>query len=296
MKKNVNLSIGIPLYNEEKNIEQLLNSLLSQKGPGFSVKEIIIVSDGSTDNSIKIIKEIKSNRIKIINHADRLGKSARLNEIFRMFLGDALVLCDGDVLIKDNLFLSKVVKSINFKKVGLAGISALPYQPNNYFQSAIEIGCLAVNEIAAKWRKGRNYLAFKGCFLVLNRNFAKSLEISENVINDDAYLYFSAIDKGYSTAFLKDVLVYFRVPKTFSDHIKQSKRFQASKEEMQKHFNIDVNTEYKMPFTILLGAFVKYIFISPLSTGCYLIINAISALEKSKSVESTWNIASSTKS
>ena len=60
------ISVIIPLYNKGKNITDTINSVLSQTFQNF---EIIVVNDGSTDNSLEIVQEIKDKRISIINQA-----------------------------------------------------------------------------------------------------------------------------------------------------------------------------------------------------------------------------------
>ncbi|WP_355015330.1 glycosyltransferase, partial [Micromonospora sp. NPDC005599] len=55
MKKNVLLSIIVPIYNVEKYIGSLVNSLVKQTNKNF---EVIFIDDGSTDESMQILKEI----------------------------------------------------------------------------------------------------------------------------------------------------------------------------------------------------------------------------------------------
>jgi teichuronic acid biosynthesis glycosyltransferase TuaG len=55
MKKKVDISVIIPMYNAEKYIEGAINSVLQQKDHHFEY-EIIVVDDKSTDNSIEIVK------------------------------------------------------------------------------------------------------------------------------------------------------------------------------------------------------------------------------------------------
>ena len=68
------ISIIIPVYNCEKYITKCIESLLNQT---FKDLEIIIVNDGSTDNSEKIIKNYKDPRIKLINKKNGGQSSAR---------------------------------------------------------------------------------------------------------------------------------------------------------------------------------------------------------------------------
>ena len=60
-------SIVIPLYNKERQIEYSIRSILSQTFQNF---EIIVVNDGSTDNSVSVAESVLDPRIKIINQAN----------------------------------------------------------------------------------------------------------------------------------------------------------------------------------------------------------------------------------
>lgn len=67
-------SIVIPLYNKEKQIAKTLESIFNQT---FQEYEIVIVNDGSTDNSAKIVKQINDKRIRLINQPNSGVSSAR---------------------------------------------------------------------------------------------------------------------------------------------------------------------------------------------------------------------------
>lgn len=58
------ISIIVPVYNKELYIKDTINSILKQTFKNF---ELLLINDGSTDNSLPIIKSFKDNRIKIIN-------------------------------------------------------------------------------------------------------------------------------------------------------------------------------------------------------------------------------------
>ena len=67
------ITVIIPVYNCQKSIELSLTSILNQNMTDF---EIILINDNSSDNSLKIIREMKSydNRIKIINYGNIIFK------------------------------------------------------------------------------------------------------------------------------------------------------------------------------------------------------------------------------
>ena len=92
--KNSNiLSVVVPCFNEEDTIGPLLNSVLKQK----IVKEVIVVDDHSTDNSLKIIKSIKSRKIKLIKNKENMGKGFAVRTGMKLATGSLVVIQDADL-------------------------------------------------------------------------------------------------------------------------------------------------------------------------------------------------------
>ena len=73
-------SVVIPLYNKENHIQKTLNSVLSQSFTDF---EIIIINDGSTDNSLDKVQEIKDSRINIYTTPNHGVSKARNTGILK---------------------------------------------------------------------------------------------------------------------------------------------------------------------------------------------------------------------
>ncbi|NCA92648.1 glycosyltransferase, partial [bacterium] len=89
----VKVSVIIPVYNTEKYIEKCVNSIISQT---LSEIEIILVNDGSTDSSLKIInryKEIDS-RVRVINQTNA-GAGAARNAGMKEARGEYLLFLDA---------------------------------------------------------------------------------------------------------------------------------------------------------------------------------------------------------
>lgn len=98
---NINISFVIPLYNEEKNIVELYNQIINLKKQTLKDKrvEIIFINDGSTDNSLSILKKLslKNTTVKIISFRRNLGKASALNEGFKKAIGKTVVTLDCDL-------------------------------------------------------------------------------------------------------------------------------------------------------------------------------------------------------
>ena len=101
--KIINISIIIPVYNSEKTISLCLNSVIKQ-----SIKniEIICIDDGSTDKSLKILKEFKNldNRIKLI-HQKNQGSGVARNIGIKNSKGLFIAFIDSDDVYPNNFIL-----------------------------------------------------------------------------------------------------------------------------------------------------------------------------------------------
>ena len=94
------ISIVIPVYNEEGNIEPLFNGILNSvsKVKGYDF-EIIFVDDGSTDETIEKIHSLKEKKLKVLYHSMKRnsGKTSALKEGFKMSNGILIITMDGDL-------------------------------------------------------------------------------------------------------------------------------------------------------------------------------------------------------
>ena len=97
--KKVDLSIVIPIYNEEENLPILyekLKEVLDKLGKNY---EIIFVNDGSTDRSWEIIKQLaeKDPHVVGVNFRRNYGQTAAMSAGFDMARGEVIITMDGDL-------------------------------------------------------------------------------------------------------------------------------------------------------------------------------------------------------
>lgn len=99
---NMKISVIIPVHNEEKNIpfvyqelKKVLEELLINKKIDY---EIIFINDGSTDNSLEVLKSLKGRdkKLRILNMDRNRGQAAALTAGFFHAQGDILITMDGD--------------------------------------------------------------------------------------------------------------------------------------------------------------------------------------------------------
>src|SRR5680860_76902 len=94
------ISVIIPLYNGEKTIVKTLTSLINQTYQDF---EVIIINDGSTDNSEVIassyLQKIQSNNRFFFLSQDNQGAPAARNKGFKESKGEFILFCDADAIL-----------------------------------------------------------------------------------------------------------------------------------------------------------------------------------------------------
>lgn len=114
----MSISVIVPLYNKEKNIYDTINSVLEQTYKDF---EIIVIDDGSTDNSSEIVKKMqkKDNRIKYY-YIENSGVANARNQGIIKANGEYISFLDADDRWHPE-FLSKMFNSINNGNVCYAG-------------------------------------------------------------------------------------------------------------------------------------------------------------------------------
>lgn len=97
-RKNL-ISIVIPLFNEEKTIEELYFEINKSIGGLNDDIELIFINDGSTDNTLQLLLDLykKDKRIKIINFSRNFGQCGAQIAGLHNTKGDAVILMDGDL-------------------------------------------------------------------------------------------------------------------------------------------------------------------------------------------------------
>ncbi len=103
------ISVLMSVYNEEKNLEDSIESILKQTYSNF---EFLIINDGSTDDTKKILHKYskKDKRIKIYNNESNLGLTKSLNKLINLSSGEYIARQDAD----DYSAPERLIKQLNY--------------------------------------------------------------------------------------------------------------------------------------------------------------------------------------
>lgn len=297
-QKKLTVTVGIPAYNEEANIERLLKSILKQKQKNYIMKKIIVVSDGSTDKTDEIVKRLKSKKITLLRNNSRLGQALSQNKIIERSATDVLVLLNADVIPKHNMVINHLVSPFLYNtELGIVGGYPAPMPGSNLFEEVINFSVKMKQEAYESLNKNGNLFLCHGRIRAFSKKFLHKFKW-DKTFAEDAFSYLSCVSRNYQFLFNKKARVLFRSPQSLSDHLRQSTRFlQASKKQREYFPRTLVKREYTIPKEIIAKVAFKYFFKNPFYFSYYvgvLIYSKLLVLVGTKT-NHMWNISSSSK-
>ena len=165
-------TIIIPIYNEERTLPSLLNKLNKLKNENI---EIIIIDDGSNDNTQNILSE--NSLFIIFKNKINIGKGASIKKGIKSANNQNIILIDGDLEID----IDEIPRLINkYEKSDKDVLSGIRWNKNSNLKLEINtIGNFFINFLFNKlYRTNLNDVLC--CVKILNTNLIKSLDIQSN--------------------------------------------------------------------------------------------------------------------
>jgi len=227
LKKFPLVSIIIPAYNEEKNITTTLTSLIKLNYPKNKL-EIIVINDGSTDNTQNLVRDLmsknKSFKIKLIDKKNE-GKGAALNDGLKLCKGEFFVCLDADSIVSKDA-LEKILPHFTHEDI----VAVLPLlkvdKPKNLWQKMQWLEYI-VNMFYKRLMSNLNCVhVAPGPFSVYRTDVLRRLNgFDEDNITEDLEISLRLQSKNYRIVQLLDAEVFTIAPKSFRELYKQRNRW-----------------------------------------------------------------------
>lgn len=298
MNKNKQLIvIGIPAYNEATSLPNLLKDLQKQSLQN-NVMKVVVISDGSNDGTELVVKQLKLSNVEISTNKKRVGKSKIVSQIFDTNSNaDAIVLLDADVRLLQKDVISQLVRPVFAKKADLVTAKVLELPPRNFLQKILINSMNLKRDIFDSLRNGKNLYTCHGRVRAFSPKLFNQLRIPSNA-SEDAFSYLFVQKNNLLYHYLKSVAVYYQIPSTLHDHIKQSQRFLKHTVVLSPHFSKEfLKKEYSIPISLACKKLIKYLIIHPILTTSYLFLLLLAKFlpKPTENSSPTWNIARSSK-
>ena len=301
-QKLLTATIAICALNEQYNIKALLESIKEQVIENFILENILLISDGSTDDTVKNAKSVGLKKLVVIDHKERKGKSLRLNEIYGKngVKTDIVIQPDADVILTHPHVLEEVVKPFyEGKHVGMTGGNATPLPAVTFLEKAVNCTLEAYIPFRKSLKGGNNILSATGRLLALRREVFENIIVPKDTIANDGFTYFCTITQGYKYRYAEKARVFFRSPQNLKDHISQNTRFLATHRWMKQFFPAEVvDREYHIPANLLRKEMIKQFMKHPILSLYIFVINKyckLRGLILKHKINALWEVVYSTK-
>jgi glycosyltransferase involved in cell wall biosynthesis len=205
------VSILIPAYNAQQWIADTLKSALAQT---WARKEVIVVDDGSSDQTLEIARSFASDNVSVVTQNNQ-GAAAARNKAFSLSQGDFIQWLDADDLLSPNKIsaqMARVDEARQKKALLSSGWAYFAYRP----QRARFLSSPLWNDLSpVEWllRKMGQNLHMQTATWLVSRDIANAAgSWNTNLLGDDDGEYFCRVllaSKG--TLFAPDSKVYYRI-------------------------------------------------------------------------------------
>jgi poly-beta-1,6-N-acetyl-D-glucosamine synthase len=216
------VSAVVCAYNEERNIERMLDSLLDQRTPRGRLLEIVVVASGCTDSTRAIVRERsqRDRRIRLVVQEERDGKASALNCYLRQrdMRAEAILIASADVLLRPGL-LDLLLETLGEPNVGMCGGRPIPTNPRRAVMGRV------VNLL---WDLHHDVClrAPKLGEAVLVRADLVDCVPDESPV-DEASVEARITGQGFELRYVPDAIVANRGPDNLADYFKQRRRIAA---------------------------------------------------------------------
>jgi len=220
------VSVIIPCYNEEKNIEGCLDSIYAADYPKKKM-EVIVIDDGSKDNTLKILKEYKEKQKDlVILNGHHNGKSDALNLGVKKASHEIIFAVDADTIVEGDS-LKKLVRPFTDKTVGATNGSCVAKNSDTMMSVFQRIEYHYNNLVRRSFSVlFKNGIWFFGAFACYRKDALKKIGyFKKDTMTEDMDTSMEIYSAGYRTINVYDALGYTIVPSTMKSFFRQRARW-----------------------------------------------------------------------
>lgn len=255
------VTVFIPMYNAEKYIKYSLESILNQT---YKNIEILIIDDGSTDNSVSIVKQYNDKRIRLIKNGVNKGLPYTRNRALKEAKGKFFALMDADDISMKN----RIEKEVDFleqnKDIDVVS-SQIQYFPQSKIKIFIKkLRFIFLNDIDAEHVKVKllfgNPVANPSSMVRMESIKRMSIKYNDKFFVAQDYEFWSNISKYGKIYIMKSILLKYRsghmnITKTSSINRKEERMNMISniKNNLLDFYKFDLNNEEKILFNKFFG-------------------------------------------
>ena len=256
---NLDFSIIIPVYNRPEELEELLQSILNQKGSNHV--EVIIIEDGSINKSNLLIDKYISQINLKYYFKENTGPGDSRNYGMEQALGNYFIILDSDCLLPEN-YLSVLSNSLNEHYADAFGGPDAAHSSFSNKQKAINYSMtsfLSTGGLRGSANEAKNFQLRSFNMGLSKEAFLLTGGFSKQRIGEDIDLNYRLKDKKFSTRYIADAFVYHKRRTSWTEFFKQIRNFGAARPVLNKLHPGSGRITYWFPSLFILGLFASLI-------------------------------------
>jgi len=215
------VSVIIPAYNEEETIAKTMKSILKSDYPDF---EIIIVDDGSLDNTLKIAKKFENEKIRVF-HKENGGKGSALNFGLKLAKGKIIFTMDADTTVNPKS-MKNMVRFFGDKQVMSVSPAIIIDKPRNILQRVQYMEYLLGLFLRKAFASLKSIYITPGAFSAYRKSFFDRFgDYDVGNPTEDLEMALRIQYRGYYTENCPEAPAYTTAPATFRELMIQRRRW-----------------------------------------------------------------------
>ena len=229
--------IIIPCHNEEKSIRACVESCLAQTRPP---DQILVVNDGSTDNSGKILAEF-GNKIKVITIPIATGNKSHAQErALEYVISDIFIATDGDTILDTHL-VEEIEKSFTLHPNAVAVGGYVRSLQHNWLTACRELDYIVGQNLykVAQASIGALFV-IPGCAGAFKTEiFKKYIHFDHDTLTEDLDFTYKLHENYFEIVYNKNAIAYTQDPATISEYVNQMRRWYCGGwQNLKKHYSL----------------------------------------------------------
>lgn len=255
MKKNDSeyfVAVIMPAYNCEKHVEAAINSVINQSYENW---ELVVIDDGSTDNTVEIIEQISKNnsRIHFIKNKMNQGVSATRNQGIALANSAWIAFLDSD----DMWEKTKLEKQIKMAKDKTAEFiftgSSYINEDGEFYQGIFQ----APDKVS--YKKLRNHNVISCSSVLIKKKFFNEIKMEKDEMHEDYAVWLRVLKAGISAYGINEPLLIYRISRNSKSGNK-------------------INT-IKMTYKVF-----RFVGINPVGSAYFMMSHVIGSIEKYRKI------------
>lgn len=226
LKRGCDVTVLIPVYNGRDSIQKTIDSIACQKYCGRI--HIIVIDDGSTDDSIELLKKMNHCSKITILEIPHKGKSYALNEGLKHVKTEFVITVDSDTVLHPLAIQCLMDKLVNADLDVAATAGAIFVQNDKKnFVTKLQQWDYTLGIFGVKLYQGsyNSTLVAQGAFSAYKTEKIKEIGGWQDCVGEDIVLTWDLLSKGYKINFANNAIAFTEAPETYKGLFRQRKRW-----------------------------------------------------------------------